>query len=82
MSLSQRFQALTRCVITIVVFTPARKRKCGRPERALIQLNTLLKRPEVDYYARARVEARIAAITPSVLELKRLGIRDEELERR
>ncbi len=54
----------------------------GRPERALIQLNTLLKRPEVDYYARARVEARIAAITPSVLELKRLGVRDEELERR
>lgn len=54
----------------------------GRPERALIQLNTLLKRPELDYYARARVEARIAAITPAVLELRRLGVRDEVLERR
>lgn len=54
----------------------------GRPERALIQLNTLLKRPELDYYARARVEARIAAITPTVLELRRQGVRDEVLERR
>ncbi len=54
----------------------------GKPERALIQLNTLLKRPEVDYYARARIEARIAAITPTVLELRRQGVRDDELERR
>jgi predicted Zn-dependent protease len=54
----------------------------GRPERALIQLNTLNKRPEVDYYARARIEARIAAITPTVLELRRQGVRDEVLERR
>lgn len=54
----------------------------GRPERALVQLNTLLKRPEVDYYARARIEARIAEITPSVLELRRQGVRDDELERR
>jgi predicted Zn-dependent protease len=54
----------------------------GRPERALIQLNTLIKRPEVDYYARARIEARIAAITPTVLELRRQGVRDEVLERR
>ena len=54
----------------------------GRPERALVQLNTLLKRPEVDYYARARIEARIAEITPSVLELRRQGVRDDALERR
>lgn len=54
----------------------------GRPERALMQLNTLLKRPELDYYARARIEARIAVITPSVLELRRQGVRDEELHRR
>ncbi len=53
----------------------------GRPERALVQLNTLLKRPELDYYARARVEARIATITPTVLELRRQGVRDEGLER-
>jgi beta-barrel assembly-enhancing protease len=54
----------------------------GRPERALVQLNTLLKRDEVDYYARARIEARIAAITPAVLELRRQGVRDDELRRR
>lgn len=54
----------------------------GRLERALIQLNTLLKRPEVDYYARARIDARIAAITPKVLELRQQGVRDEELRRR
>lgn len=54
----------------------------GRPERALIQLETLKKRGELDYYARARIEARIAAITPTVLELRRQGVRDEALERR
>ena len=54
----------------------------GRPEQALVQLNTLKKRAEVDYYARARIEARIAAITPTVLELRRQGIRDEDLRRR
>lgn len=54
----------------------------GRPERALLQLNTLLKRNDLDYYSRARIEARIAAITPRVLELRRQGVRDEVLERR
>ncbi|TWI07367.1 M48 family metalloprotease [Aerolutibacter ruishenii] len=54
----------------------------GRPEQALVQLNTLKKRPELDYYARARIESRIAAITPVVLELRRLGVRDEVLDRR
>ena len=54
----------------------------GRPEQALVQLNTLKQRPEVDYYARARIESRIAAITPTVLELKRQGVRDEDLGRR
>ncbi len=54
----------------------------GRPEQALVQLNTLKKRPDLDYYARARIDARIAAITPTVLELKRLGIRDEDLGQR
>lgn len=53
----------------------------GRPEQALVQLNTLMKRPELDYYARARIEARIARITPIVLELRRQGIRDEDLRR-
>ena len=54
----------------------------GRPEQALIQLNTLKKRPDLDYYARARIDARIAAITPTVLELRRQGVRDEVLQRR
>lgn len=54
----------------------------GRPEQALVQLNTLKRRSDLDYYARARIEARIAAITPTVLELKRQGVRDEELGRR
>jgi beta-barrel assembly-enhancing protease len=53
----------------------------GRPEQALLQLETLKKRPEVDYYARARIDARIAAITPVVLELRRQGVRDEVLKR-
>ena len=53
----------------------------GRPEVALVQLNTLKKRADLDYYARARIDARIAAITPTVLELRRQGIRDEDLKR-
>ncbi|QSX78289.1 MULTISPECIES: M48 family metalloprotease [Lysobacteraceae] len=53
----------------------------GRPEQALVQLNTLLKRDDLDYYARSRIDARIAAITPTVLELKRQGVRDEDLQR-
>src|SRR3546814_5131564 len=53
----------------------------GRPERALVQLNNLKKRSDLDYYARARIEARIAAITPVVLELRRQGIRDPDLDR-
>jgi predicted Zn-dependent protease len=54
----------------------------GRAEQALVQLNTLKRRTDLDYYARARIDARIAAITPTVLELKRQGIRDEDLRRR
>src|SRR3546814_17093502 len=54
----------------------------GRPERALVQLTNLKKRSDLDYYARARIEARIAAITPVVLELRRQGIRDPDLDRR
>lgn len=53
----------------------------GRPEQALVQLDTLKKRADLDYYARARIDARIAAITPVVLELRREGIRDEDLKR-
>lgn len=54
----------------------------GREEQALVQLNTLKKRDDLDYYARARIDARIAAITPVVLELRRQGIRDPDLRKR
>ena len=54
----------------------------GRPEQALIQLQNLKKRDDLDFYARARIDARIAAITPEVLELRRQGIRDPDVERR
>lgn len=54
----------------------------GRAEQALVQLNTLRRRDDLDYYARARIDARIATITPMVLELRRQGMRDEDLRRR
>ncbi len=54
----------------------------GRPEQALLQLQALKKNQELDYVARARVDARIEAITPTVLELRRQGIRDPDLHRR
>ena len=54
----------------------------GREEQALVQLNTLKKRDDLDYYARARIDARIAQITPVVLELRRQGIPDPDLRRR
>lgn len=54
----------------------------GRPEQALIQLQTLKKREDLDYVARARIDARITAITPTVLELRRQGIRDPDVQRR
>lgn len=50
----------------------------GRPEQALVQLNNLKKRPDLDFYARSRIDARIAAITPEVLDLRRQGVRDPD----
>ncbi len=54
----------------------------GRPEQALIQFQALLKRPDLDYVSRARVDARIEAIMPTVLEMRRLGVRDPDMQRR
>ncbi|MDQ1094303.1 putative Zn-dependent protease [Xanthomonas sacchari] len=54
----------------------------GHPEQALIQLNNLKKRSDLDYVARARIDARIAAITPTVLELRRQGVQDPDMQRR
>lgn len=54
----------------------------GRPEQALLQLQALKRQPDIDYITRARVDARIEAITPQVLELRRQGMDDPELKRR
>ena len=51
----------------------------GRAEDALNQLTALLKRGDLDYVQRARIEARIAAITPEVLELRRRKIHPQDL---
>jgi len=50
----------------------------GRPEDALKQLDGLLKKENLDYVQRARVEARMAAITPEVLEMRRQGVKPSE----
>jgi predicted Zn-dependent protease len=49
----------------------------GRAEDALNQLDGLLKRDDLDYVQRARVESRIAAMTPMVLELRRKGVKPQ-----
>lgn len=47
----------------------------GRPFDAMEQLKRLLKRDDLNYYARARIQARIAELTPLVLELRKRKIR-------
>lgn len=54
----------------------------GRPEQALLQFQALLKQPDLDYISRSRVDARIEAIMPTVLEMRRLGERDPDMQRR
>jgi predicted Zn-dependent protease len=51
----------------------------GRAEDALNQLNALLKRNDVAYIQRARIEARIAAITPEVLEMQHRRVKPQDL---
>lgn len=50
----------------------------GRPYDAMEQLKRLLERPGVDYYQRARVEARIEELKPYMAELERQRIRKED----
>jgi predicted Zn-dependent protease len=50
----------------------------GRAVDALNQLDALKRRDDLDYYQRARIEARMAAITPVVLEMERQGMRPED----
>ena len=47
----------------------------GRPFDALEQLKRLLKRDDLNYYARARIQARIAELTPLVLELRKRKVK-------
>jgi beta-barrel assembly-enhancing protease len=51
----------------------------GRAEDALNQLNALLKRDDISYIQRARIEARIAAITPEVMYMQRKRIKPQDL---
>jgi predicted Zn-dependent protease len=50
----------------------------GRPFDAMEQLKRLLKRDDLDYYARARIQARISDLTPLVLELRKRRIQTED----
>jgi beta-barrel assembly-enhancing protease len=53
----------------------------GRAEDALNQLSRLKQRPDLDYMQRARIDARMAAMTPLVLELRADGIRPDGSQR-
>ena len=53
----------------------------GRPFDAMEQLKRLLERPGISYYQRARVEARVAEITPFILELERRRLHPETDQR-
>lgn len=47
----------------------------GRAMDALTLLQTLARRKDLDFYQRARIEARIAEFTPVVLELRHRGVK-------
>lgn len=50
----------------------------GRPYDAMEQLKRLMKRDDLDYYARVRIQARIAELTPLVLELSKRNIKTDD----
>jgi predicted Zn-dependent protease len=50
----------------------------GRPFDAMEQLKRLLKRDDLDYYARVRIQARISELTPLVLELHKRRIKTRD----
>ena len=53
----------------------------GRAEDALNQLEALKRRSDIDYYQRARIDALIAQITPTVLELRKDHVHPEDADR-
>ncbi|HWT15452.1 MAG TPA: M48 family metalloprotease [Patescibacteria group bacterium] len=54
----------------------------GRPYDAMEQLKRLLERPGVDYYQRARVEARVEELKPYMAELERQRVRKDDQDNR
>ncbi len=54
----------------------------GRAEDALNQLEALKRRDDLDYVQRARIDARIAEMTPTVLEMHKQGIHAGDADRR
>jgi len=50
----------------------------GRPFDAVEQLKGLLKRKDLDYYARARIQAHIAELTPLVMELRKRRVSTDD----
>ena len=50
----------------------------GHAEDALNQLKTLAKQPNLTFYQRSRVDARITQLTPEVLALRKRGTIDPE----
>ena len=50
----------------------------GRPFDAMEQLKALLKRNDLDYYSRARIQAHIAEITPLVMELRKRRVSTDD----
>jgi beta-barrel assembly-enhancing protease len=50
----------------------------GRPFDAMEQLKGLLKRNDLDYYARARIQAHIAELTPLVMELRKRRVATDD----
>jgi len=50
----------------------------GRPFDAMEQLRRLLKRDDLDFYQRSRVQAQIADLTPLLLELRKRRVATED----
>lgn len=50
----------------------------GRPFDAMEQLKRLLQRQDLDYYARARIQARINDLTPLVMELRKRRVQTDD----
>jgi predicted Zn-dependent protease len=50
----------------------------GRPFDAMEQLRRLLKRDDLDYYQRSRIQARISDLTPLLLELRKKRVTTDD----